>query len=164
MEYKAVEKIVAETRAQYLPVDRDTATVYVANVGDRLVFMAMSGDEDVLEVLLTRKKSVVARALTDCNGFEVGKKYDMPLEYSMFPPMAQGGQVSLYRKPTVEKVKKAGAVRIALEGGVTKIQRCRELYAANVQLSREEMVALFVKEANCTPQGAVTYFITCKKG
>lgn len=60
-------------------------------------------------------------------------------------------------------VVKPARVKVALEGGVTKIQRCRELYAANIQLDKPAMIDLFVREAGCTPMGANTYYITCRK-
>lgn len=162
--HEATDKLIKETQTTFTSLPHDSFDVRRADVGDRVIYMQMTGDQDVLEVILTRKKSVVARALTASTGFVVGKKYDMPLEYSdRFPPMVNGGQALLYKAPKVEKAKKAGPVR-AIEGGITKIQRCRELFAANSGLDKAAMIDLFVREANCTAQGAVTYYITCKKG
>lgn len=112
---------------------------------------------DVLTILLVRKKTVIA-AKKNAAGVTL-MKVEIPKIVDALAP------TWVYEPEAAEEVKpkKAAPVRV-LEGGITKIQRCRELYAANVQMSREEMVALFVKEANCTPQGAVTYYITCKKG
>lgn len=112
---------------------------------------------DVFTVLLVRKKTVIA-AKKNAAGVTLMKIEIPKIVDELAPTWVYEPEVEAAVKP-----KKAGPVRVALEGGVTKIQRCKELYAANVQMSREEMIALFIKEANCTPQGAVTYYITCKK-
>jgi hypothetical protein len=48
--------------------------------------------------------------------------------------------------------------------GETKIGRCRALYdELHLTVSREQMIERFV-QIGCTPAGAVTYYLTCKKG
>lgn len=111
----------------------------------------------VFTVLLVRKRTVIA-AQRNAAGVTLSK-IEIPIT------VGPNDNTWVYEPEAAEvvKPKKAGPTR-PIEGGITKIQRCRELFAANVQMSRDEMIELFIKEANCTPQGAVTYFITCKKG
>lgn len=152
----------------------NAVAVRMAQVGDRIIYMKVGAEdnvdaeEDVLEVLLTKKNDVIAKALTNVNGFVIGNKYRVPIKYvSCLPtPAEQGGGYTLHSKKVAEvKVESTRAPRVkaALEGGITKIQRCRELFAANSQLDKPAMIALFISEAKCTPQGANTYYITCKK-
>lgn len=44
----------------------------------------------------------------------------------------------------------------------SKLDRCIELYTANKELSRSELIKMFVSIAQCTPAGASTYYNTCK--
>lgn len=47
--------------------------------------------------------------------------------------------------------------------GVSKIEQCKKLYLKYSMLSRAEIIAKFVREAECTQAGAATYYATCKK-
>lgn len=46
----------------------------------------------------------------------------------------------------------------------SKMQMCKQLYAANGHLSRSKIIELFVNQAGCTPAGANTYYHTISKG
>lgn len=111
------------------------------------------------KIVLLRKKHCIVLVSV---GPQAGKKIDMPLVY---PAQIEGTTYHVDVPQEIEDTSPAEPKRVktSLEGGVTKIQRCRELYAANPQFTREQMIALFISEAKCTPQGAVTYFLTCKK-
>lgn len=156
------ELIINETRKAYVPLTRDDKVV-VAQVGDRLIYMAPTGDEDVLEVILTRRKAVIARALTAAT-IVAGKKYEMPLEYvGGFPAPAASGQVSLYRK-VAPPVTEAKPKRERAAKGETKLDKCRAIFAAApAGATKADIVAKFVADANCTPAGANTYYLTLKK-
>lgn len=45
----------------------------------------------------------------------------------------------------------------------SKMDVCKQLFAAHRSSSRSEMIALFVARAQCTPAGAATYYATLKK-
>lgn len=46
----------------------------------------------------------------------------------------------------------------------SKMQMCKQLYAANGHLSRSKMLELFINQAGCTPAGANTYYHTITNG
>ncbi len=46
---------------------------------------------------------------------------------------------------------------------VSKIEQCKKLYLKYSMLSRAEIIAKFIGEAECTQAGAATYYATCKK-
>lgn len=66
---------------------------------------------------------------------------------------------SVVAQPKVEV--KAEQPKVGQSG--TKLERAKELYKANAEKSRKEIIELFVKELNMTPAGASTYHAQCKK-
>jgi hypothetical protein len=161
--------VISETRANFIPQPSgDNTTVFEAKAGDRLVFMTMTGETDVLEVLLTRRKTVVARALTGVSVMKEGEKYDMPKTFTGQWPVAEGcGQVSLFRKPVADQPstdQPQPTTRTKPASGETKIAKCRAIFAANSTLDKAAMCQKFIDEAGCTKMGANTYYLLCKKG
>lgn len=65
---------------------------------------------------------------------------------------------SVVAQPKVEV--KAEQPKVGQSG--TKLERAKELYKANAEKSRKEIIELFVKELNMTPAGASTYHAQCK--
>ena len=63
-----------------------------------------------------------------------------------------------YIPPPITKKRK-----VRTTGGPTKKQKSLELYKANIELSRKEMIELFCDELEMTPAGATTYVYNCKK-
>jgi hypothetical protein len=47
--------------------------------------------------------------------------------------------------------------------GETKIDKCTSYFKANPGLTKEQYIEAFVSQFGCTPQGANTYFHTCRK-
>lgn len=144
------EDIAGFKRIENLPYELTTKNKVAMILDSR-------GEFDVFTVLLVRKKTVVA-AVRDAKGvtikkIEIGKIVASGDNTWVYEP-----EVAADTAPTKEK-----RVKVALEGGITKIQRCRELFAANAQLDKAAMIDLFVREAQCTPMGANTYYITCRK-
>lgn len=157
--------LTEQTRSTWSGGDRATDKVVQARVNDRLIYMALTGDESLLEVIMTRKNGVIARVLESDGDFKVGAKFVMPVQYTDgWPKPINGGQVQLFHKPGAEVNEvKPRAVRARADGGETKIAKCRAIYAANKGKSKAEVVALFISQAECTVQGANTYYITCAK-
>ena len=157
--------IIEQTQTTWNGGNRESEQIVQAVVNDRLVFMSISGDSAVLEVILPKKNGVVARVLeSDAHDMEVGKKYVMPVAYhDGWPKPIASGQVQLYRKPgeASAAVKPARTPRPV--NGETKIAKCRAIFAANKGMSKAEVVALFISQAECTVQGANTYSVTCAK-
>lgn len=132
---------------------------YALTTKNKVAMILSSNPEfEVFTVLLVRKTTVIA-AVRDAKGVAIKKieldRTIVPVNsnYWIYEP-----EVAVDTAPTKEK-----RVKVALEGGITKIQRCRELFAANAQLDKAAMIDLFVREAQCTPMGANTYYITCRK-
>lgn len=120
------------------------------------------------KVLLVRKNECVVCLYHESDITSFGtKKISMPVVFPAggFKRNKVLGELYLSQLPAVEKPASDRAPRQRpADGQPSKISACRALYAANVSLTREQMIELFVKEGKCTPMGAVTYFSTCKKG
>lgn len=125
---------------------------------DKLSVMDATGDTEVWSIMHVRKKSLV---ICKPNGRPAEIRTTL---WTGWPVMWSGRQVQLLRPIGEQSVAAPPKARPPRATGETKIAKCRALYAANSTLSREEITALFVSEAGCTPAGAVTYFLTCQKG
>lgn len=156
-------KVLDETRKDFIPLPTSIMDHVPASM-DRITAMDITGDADVLEVLMVRKNEIIARWIT---GERKGVKVVLPFgKMSGFGPMVGMSQYHLYTKAAVTPASDAPApgVKRVKADGPTKIELCRAIYARNPALPKEEMKALFVSEAKCTPAGANTYYLTCKKG
>jgi hypothetical protein len=112
------------------------------------------------KILLLRKDHCIVLVSA---GPQAGKKVNMPL---VFPATIDG---VIYHVDVPEQAASAvdapvRAPRAKAAPGETKIAKCRAIFAANKDLDKDAMIAKFVADAGCTPQGAVTYYITCRKG
>lgn len=117
-------------------------------------------------ILLLRKDHCVVLIKA---GPKAGKKITMPL---VFPATIDGvtyyaniAPVEADASPAVQP--KARSKRV--EGVKTKIEVCREIYAAypvtaDLKADKAAIIQKFITEAHCTAQGAVTYYNTCSKG
>lgn len=108
------------------------------------------------KILLLRKDScIVLVAATN-------KKVNLPLT---FPAVVDG--VTYHVDIPVTEVNASAPVKPAKVkpvDGETKIAICKRIYCEMVGSDKAAIVARFVEEAKCTPAGANTYFITCRKG
>lgn len=113
-------------------------------------------------ILLLRKDHCVVLISA---GPKAGKKVQMPLA---FPAIIDG---ATYHVDVPEVVADAAPKekRVKPAPGESKIAKCKAIYAAypfsgDLKADRAAIVQKFITEVNCTPQGAVTYYITCSKG
>ena len=60
-------------------------------------------------------------------------------------------------KPTTTPAKKSTS------GSITKIDKCRALYALHIDMTRGEIITRFVNDASCTQAGAQTYYAKITK-
>ncbi len=110
-------------------------------------------------VILLKKKDCIVIAHA---GPQAGQKLRLPLE---FPATVDGVTYAVDLPDLAVTEVKAKKTRPNIAAGEkTKIQMCREIFAANATLDKAAMVAKFIDEAKCTPAGANTYFLTCMKG
>lgn len=160
--------LIQETRQKFIPQPTTGDAVLKARVGDRMIVMAITGDLDVVEVILTRKNHVVARCLTS-DHLEQGSKYQMPIEFmGMWPAPLPYGTATLFRTPEHagedDGVAQAAAPkRTRPAPGESKLDKCKAIFAANREADKTTVVKMFVEQAGCTPAGANTYYLTCKK-
>lgn len=112
------------------------------------------------KILLLRKEHCIVLAAA---GPRAGKKVELPLE---FPATIDGVTyvVDIPAAAPVETAEPAKAKRGRAAGGETKLSKCKAIYAANATLDKAAVIKLFVEQAGCTPAGANTYYLTCKKG
>jgi hypothetical protein len=145
----------------YKPYESNTPRPITSK--DKFVFVR-DGHEKVITVLLARRKNLICRTEGLKDKFEL--MFTTWDQQDGLPMIHGGGQLQLWvpvDAPAAED-KPARAPRVKAAPGETKIAKCRAIYAAHKDLDKEALLAKFVAEAGCTPAGAVTYLITCKKG
>jgi hypothetical protein len=145
----------------YEPYESNTPRIITTK--DKFVFVK-DGHEKVVTVLLVRRKNLIVRVDGETSKFEL--MFTTWTQEDGLPMIHGGGQLSLW-VPTASaagEAKPARAPRVKAAPGETKIAKCRAIYAANKDLDKDAMIAKFVADAGCTPAGAVTYYITCRKG
>lgn len=109
-------------------------------------------------ILLVRKDHCVVLVSAGPNA---GKKVQMPLT---FPATIDGvtycvnAPVASEQEAPVEKVK-----RVKAAPGETKMDKCKVIFAAHRDAPKADVIKMFIEQAGCTPAGANTYFLTCKK-
>lgn len=154
-------ELTADTDANFNVQFPDALASVQAATGDRIKMLEPTKlGGDIAEVIMVRKQGIVARSLLNPK-----IKYDLPLNYCVSGSIHNDKHLFLYRSPKNIVIKTPSKTRQKrVKGGITKIQRCRELYAANPSLDKAAMLELFQREAGCTPLGANTYYLLCKKG
>lgn len=108
------------------------------------------------KVLLLRDDYCIVRVVA------TNKKVNMPLVYpAVIDGVTYHADIEDAAAPVEsDKPKRTGPKR---GEGPTKMDLCKEIFAANKDKPKAEVIALFVSEAKCTPAGANTYYLTCKK-
>lgn len=159
---------VQRLQTEFVPVAGDTPVE--ARTGDSIAKMASDQVVLVYEVIMVRKDHVLARVIGPHKaGTPV--KMQMPLNWTGAGNVVFDAPYALYTKKGAEPagskgkgkaVKKGGGPK-PKDGGVTKIAKCREIFKANPNLSKVDMCALFIKDAECTTMGANTYYLTVSK-
>lgn len=111
------------------------------------------------QILLLRRDHCIVLVKA---GPKTGKKVSMPL---VFPAVADGVtyHVDVPEETAATSDKPARTPRVKAADGETKIAKCKRIFADNPTLDKEAVIAKFVVDAGCTPAGAVTYFLTCRK-
>lgn len=114
------------------------------------------------KILLTRKNEVIVLVAGVAK-----KKVTLP---NVFPATIDGVTyvVDVPDAPVAVSTDKPKRER-PVAGAETKISICKRIFAEMQGgviggSDKAAIVARFVSEANCTPAGANTYFITCMKG
>lgn len=131
---------------------------------DKFLFV-VDGRERVVDILLTRRNSLVCRAEGAVAKFEL--MFTVWTQEDGMPLIHNGGQLYLWVPrpvPAPVAIERRKAPRPPLACGESKIAKCRAIYAEAPTLDKVAMIKRFVDEAGCTPLGAVTYYLTCKKG
>jgi hypothetical protein len=144
----------------YAPYESNTPRTITSK--DKFVFVK-GGHEKVVTILLTRRKNLIVRVDGETSKFEL--MFTTWTQEDGLPMIHGGGQLFLWvpnDAPAADAPVRAPRAKAA--PGETKIAKCRAIFAANKDLDKDAMIAKFVADAGCTPQGAVTYYITCRKG
>jgi hypothetical protein len=145
----------------YVPYESNTPRTIASK--DKFVFVR-DGHEKVITVLLTRRHNLICRSEGEQGKFELmfttwDQEDNLPMIYN-------GGQLFLWvpkdALPSADTPVRIPRTKPA--AGESKIAKCRAIYAAHKDLPKDDVLKMFVEQAGCTPQGAVTYYITCRKG
>lgn len=134
---------------------------------DRFVFNKHGHQPQEVMIMLVRKDYIICRMSTS----STRSKFTIPVstwtQEDGIPMMFSGGNLELWvNDPTPKSTSTVVVIKRQRPAvGESKIAKCRAIYGdpANLRLSRDEMIAKFVSDAKCTPQGAVTYYLTCSK-
>ena len=103
------------------------------------------------------------RKLAHYNAWLMDTKREFGVPYAGFPEdMEAPKRVT----KVTSKVTKKGAVPAKMKAkrsGVTKLDQAKALFKANVKLSRENMIGLFMEQLQMSRAGATTYFYNAQK-
>lgn len=133
-----------------------TRTVTVTRTGLNIV--AQGNDAQMFicgKILLLRKDHCVVLISA---GPKAGTKVQMPLTF----PATVDGATYHVDMPEVSAAPVAKK-RVKAAPGETKIDKCKVIFAAHRDAPKADVIKMFVEEVGCTPAGANTYFLTCKK-
>lgn len=130
-----------------------------ATTSDRIVRTEVTGDTTIWSILMVRKTSLIIRQHGTNQKAELRN-----VDFTGWPVMWGDAQVQLFRPLNLPETGATAVKRTRPVIGESKIAKCKQIYASNPTFTREQMIAAFIAEAACTPAGAVTYFLTCKKG
>lgn len=146
----------------YQPIDKQI------NARADLGIVALMGDENKpiqkYEIILVRSDHIIVRAI-GARRSTVPFKVQLPLVWSPEGHIVDGAKFKFLKKEGAAaeepkaKAKKAGPKR----EGPTKLDTCREIWKANPNLTRTDMIAKFMSDGQCTKMGANTYYLLIKK-
>lgn len=109
------------------------------------------------------------RKLAHYNAWLLDTKREFGVPYAGFPEdkerRASKKAAKTVTKVT-DKVAKKGSVPAkmsAKRSGETKLDKAKALFKANVKLSRENMIGLFMEQLQMTKAGATTYYYNAQK-
>lgn len=134
-----------------------TRTVTVTQTG--LSIVSQTADAQLVvcgKILLLRKDHCVVLLSA---GPKAGKKVQMPLTF----PATIDGETYHVDAPATDVAPEAKAKRTRPAPGESKLDKCKAIFAANREADKATVIKMFVEQAQCTPAGANTYYLTCKK-
>lgn len=134
------------------------ATEVQALSGDRIVMMTAQGEaSDVLQVVLVKKK--VLNTISEVTG----EKHSIAvLNYDEGGvELTDGSKAVLFKSPTLPKPAKKGSKKVL--GAPTKLSICGNIFLENPEAEKGTVCKRFQEEANCTRQGANTYYLLLAK-
>lgn len=105
------------------------------------------------------------RKLAHYNVWLMDMKREFGKPYAGFPEDKEAPKAVVVPVVTA-KVSKKGKPAVKAtraRSGVTKLDQARDLFKANVKLSRVNMISLFMEQLQMTKSGATTYFYNAQK-
>lgn len=106
------------------------------------------------------------RKLAHYNAWLMDTKREFGVPYPGFPEDLKAEKTKRVPKVTTKApAKKAGktVTKTKSKGKETKLDQAKALFKANVKLSRENMITLFMEKLQMSKAGATTYFYNVQK-
>lgn len=106
------------------------------------------------------------RKLAHYNAWLLDPKREFGKPYPGFPEDLEAPKAKKRVAKVTDKVTKKGKVAVkakrAAKGG-TKLEKAKALFKANMKLSRENMIGLFMEQLQMSKAGATTYYYNAQK-
>jgi hypothetical protein len=126
---------------------------------DKLVRMDPTGEETVVNILLTRRTNLICRTEGAPNKFEL---FFTTWSQEDGVPLIHAGSTFRLFVPVGAAAAPVAAKREKPAKGESKLDKCRAIFKANASLDKVAIKKLFI-EAGCTEGGANTYYLMIKK-
>lgn len=152
-----IANVLEQTKTAFAALQAG-ATEVQALSGDRIVMMTAQGEaSDVLQVVLVKKK--VLNTISEVTG----EKHSIAvLNYDEGGvELTDGSKAVLFKSPTLPKPAKKGSKKVL--GAPTKLSICGNIFLENPEAEKGTVCKRFQEEANCTRQGANTYYLLLAK-
>lgn len=152
-----IANVFAATQAGFAALQAGATNVQALS-GDRIVMMTAQGEaSDVLQVVLVKKK--VLNTVSEVTG---EKQSIAVLNYDEGGvELTDGSKAVLFKSPTLPKPAKKGSKKVL--GAPTKLSICGNIFLENPEAEKGIVCKRFQEEANCTRQGANTYYLLLAK-
>lgn len=128
---------------------------------DKLVRMDPTGEQTVINILLTRRTNLICREQGGTKKFEL-LFTTWTQEDPRFPLLHNGSTYRLFVPVGAATAAAPAAKREKPAKGESKLDKCRAIFKANASLDKAAIKKLFI-EAGCTEGGANTYYLMIKK-
>lgn len=157
MTAQAIANIIADTNANFSALAAGATNIQALS-GDRIHMVTAEGEtSDVLKVVMVKKK--VVNTVSEVTGEKMSVAVLTYDEGGV--ELSDGTKAVLYKSPTLPKPSRKGSKKVL--GAPTKLSICQGIFLKDPNAAKADVCKLFQSEANCTRQGANTYYLLIAK-
>lgn len=157
MTSNAIAKVFADTQSSFAVLTGGATNVQALS-GDRIVMLTAEGEtSDVLTVMMVKKK--VINTVSEVTGEKLSVAVLTYDEGGI--ELSDGTKAVLYKSPTLPKPSRKGSKKVL--GAPTKLSICQNIFLEDPTAAKADVCKRYQAEANCTRQGANTYYLLISK-